>query len=250
MPSEVISQVSGQTFEVNGVRFRTLLPDDLQRQTTKDEVVILKSPTFLQRYDAVMDSLPNANVVEVGMAEAGSLIYFALAFPNLRFVGIDLRHPSEVVLSRIKELGLSDRIKLYYNTSQIDQSKIKDILHQNFAGEPLGAIIDDASHMYDLSRRTFEIFYPRLAPTGMYCLEDWGWAHEAGIAQNGQLWPNEKSLANLLFEICLLQPSTRDMIREIRVTPAVAFVERGAEQIDNLRFEDLLRLRGRKIIPV
>ena len=35
-------------------------------------------------------------------------------------------------------------------------------IDQEFAGEPIDLVIDDASHYYEHSRRSFEIVFPRL----------------------------------------------------------------------------------------
>jgi cephalosporin hydroxylase len=249
MGSEIIDNEDGLRFTVAGLKFRTLMPDDVNRTTTEDEFVILKSPKFLRKYDDIFKSIPTSNVVEIGIAEGGSLLYFALAFPHLSFVGIDLRHPSQTVLDHIQRLNLQDRVKIYYNTSQTDENRIHEILKFNFGPERIGAIIDDASHMHSLSRRTFEITFDYLANSGVYCLEDWAWAHEPGLAET-TLWRDQPSLANLLFELCLLQPSVPGLINSIYVDPAVAFIRRGNYRTAPTVLDIMLRLRGRSIMPI
>jgi len=239
--------VDDHHFRMGDTRFRQLRPGDTERSTTLDEVLILKKPAFLRRYDAYLSRLPNRNVVEVGIAEGGSLIYFALRYPHLRFVGIDLRSPNEAVQHHIDRLGLSDRIKLHYRVDQADGRRLREIVTQEYGDEPLGAMIDDASHFFEQSTKTFEALYGRVAAKGFYCLEDWNWAHEPGRTQDGRLWADKVSMANLLFRIILLQPAGRDIVRDIHINNNVAFIERGTHPLDQFKLEDLVLNRGQPL---
>ena len=247
MGSEIISNIKDNRFTAGPARFRILQGKDTQRTTTDDEIVILKCPEFLRKYDNILNSLPNNNVVEIGIAEGGSLIYFALAFPHLTFTGIDLRSPNEKVTDHIKKLGLSDRIKLHYRIDQADKRKVRETIAEDFKGAKIGAIIEDACHWYEQSRKTFEATFELLETDGVYCLEDWSWAHEAGRTQNGGMWWDKPSLSNLLFEIIMLQPSTSDLVRNIRVDQNVAVIERGTMPVKNLCLDDLIINRGKKL---
>jgi hypothetical protein len=167
-------------------------------------------------------------------------------YPHLRFVGIDLRSPNEAVQWHIDRLGLTDRIKLHYRVDQADERRLQAIVAQEYGKEPLGAVIDDASHFYEQSKKTFEALYARVMPGGYYCLEDWAWAHEPGRTQEGALWPDKTSLANLLFQIILLQPSKSDLVRDIVVNKNVAFIQRGSLNVGTtVRIDDLVLNRGR-----
>jgi cephalosporin hydroxylase len=234
-------------FQVGDTRFRQLRTGDTERMTTREEVLILKNPKFLKRYDDYLSRLPNRNVVEVGIAEGGSLIYFALRYPHLRFVGIDLRASNDAVQYHIDRLGLSDRIKLHYRVDQADGRRLREIVTQEYGGEPLGAVIDDASHFFEQSTKTFEALFGLVAPNGFYCLEDWNWAHEPGRTQDGRLWPDKVSMANLLFRIILLQPCGRDLVRDIHINTNVAFIERGSHPPIQFKVEDLVLNRGKPL---
>ena len=43
--------------------------------------------------------------------------------------------------------------------------------------EPLDLVLDDASHALDPTRASFEVLFPRLAPGGLYAIEDWNADH-------------------------------------------------------------------------
>jgi hypothetical protein len=247
MGSDIIANEREGAFTVAGLNFRVHLPGQPVISTSKDEIVILKPAHFLRKYDPVFGSLLSRNVLEVGIAEGGSIIYFALAFPSLKFVGIDLRPPSDFVLGHIDRLGLSSRIKLYYHTDQADTPRIHEIIRENFGNEPLGAVTEDASHFYAPSKKTFESTFGLIAPGGTYCLEDWAWAHEPGPCQS-TVWMDQPALSNLLFEITLLQPSVRDLVGKITIDPNLAFIERGpAPPVAKLNMDSMILSRGKRI---
>jgi hypothetical protein len=237
----------GDNFTIGNTKFRYLGADSQVRTTSDDEVLILKHAPFLAVYDRILSAPRTNNVLEFGIAEGGSIIYFALAFPHLKFVGIDLRSENAAVLRHIDRLGLADRIKLYYKTDQSDQDKVSHIIEDNFGSESIGVVIDDASHFYKPSRRTFEIAFPYVAPGGHYCLEDWGWAHEEEY-QN-QKWADHPALTNLVFELTALVCSRNDIVESIEVLPVVTLVKRGVlpARRDPFELDKLLRLRGKRI---
>src|SRR4029077_11377083 len=47
-----------------------------------------------------------------------------------------------------------------------------EIVHDCFNGS-IDVVIDDASHLYGPTRRSFEILFPLLKPGGAYIIEDW-----------------------------------------------------------------------------
>jgi predicted O-methyltransferase YrrM len=245
MGSEIITQEDDLYFYINGTRFRQLRADSKLRKTTDDEVLILKSPRVLRKYDKVFTRLPTANVLEFGVAEGGSILYFAQAFPEFRYVGIDLREPNEALLHHIERARVSDRVKIYYGTGQDDGRRINEIIRENFGQEPLGCVIDDASHMYRPSRHTFETTFGQLAPNGLYCIENWSWAHQHGHYQTNEL--DKPALTNLLFEIVMLAASTEGVIGAIDIDTDIAMVRRGDHPEREIRFDKLIMNRKRKL---
>ena len=243
MGSEIIEEANDTGFWARGTRFDFF--NERGQKTSDESVVILKSPPFLRKYDSFFANLPSRNVVEVGIAEGGSLIYFALAYPQLRFVGIDLRAENLAVLRQIERLGLSDRIKLYYGVDQADGARINRIISENFGDEPLGAVMDDASHFYEQSKKTFEATFWRLAPGGTYFLEDWSWAHEAGRQDSG--WNDRLSCANMLFELLMVLPSQSALIPDIKIDKNIAYITRGSKAVTKFKIDDLILSRGKKL---
>lgn len=247
MGSEVIHSQDGARFSVGDARFRILQGQDPNRATTDDEIVILKPPSMLSKYDAVFSALPGKNVVEVGVAEGGSLIYLALAFPDLRFLGIDLRKPNPCVNRHIERLGLTGRIDIRYGIDQEDKKTVRLIIEETFNEQALAAVIDDASHFYEPSRKTFEATFGLIKPRGVYCIEDWAWAHEPGRQKPGAYGWDKASLSNLIFQITMLQPSVGSLVGNITIDRNIVFVERGYDRIGLFELKDLVLSRGRQL---
>jgi hypothetical protein len=91
----------------------------------------------------------------------------------------------------------------------------------------LDFVIDDASHTYEHTRRSFEILFPLLRPGGLYLIEDWAWAHSPAYQGEKAPFAGRPALTNLLFEqIALLGSSS--MIAEIVVRKPLYIVRKAA----------------------
>jgi hypothetical protein len=245
MVRDLIVSETSDGFRAAGVNFKVVTSNYQEHKTGRDQVVVLKGADLLRSYRPVFKAAPNQRVLEFGIFEGGSTIYYALANPKCQIVAIDTRNPSDEVFRHIQDLGLSERVKLYYNTSQSDPDAIRRILATDFKNEPLGIVMDDASHMYEYSRRSFELTFGRLAPGGFYCLEDWAWAHWRDYQT--EKWIDKPALSNLVFELVMLYPSSRPLIDKIEITGGVVQLTRGPRKIDEFSIDDLMLTRGKKL---
>ena len=162
-----------------------------------NKVFVFKPRRFLDIYAEVLGHSPTHKVFELGIWRGGSAILLAALFDVKKLVCIDLSDEVVSFDALRAEHPIGRRISPHYRTSQDDEAKLNAILDQEFDGPP-DLIIDDASHLYGPSRASFEILYPRLRPGGWYVIEDWAWAHAML-----PIWPDEPSLAGLIFELQL-----------------------------------------------
>jgi hypothetical protein len=248
--ARVIVNENGANFHVSGLNFRFISENYNLHKTNKEEIVILKPPKFLRYYDTMFEKAPTKNVLEFGVFEGGSIILFALAYPDFKFAGVDIRAPNEDVLRHIHDLGLKERVKIYYGVSQTDKDHIAKIIKDQFDDEGIAIISDDASHNYHYSRSTFEFTFAKLARGGFYCLEDWGWAHWGEPFQTTQ-WVDQPALTNLVFEILMMYASTHGLIDRIELpAPTLACIRRGGARLDEFQIDGLVRMRGRKLMLI
>ena len=212
-------------FTFSGVNFEFCF-GDYSKTTTKDCVIILKPIAVVSRYAALLKS-PAPRILELGIFEAGSAVLLALMVPSAKIVAIDsLNKP--YLNDVIAHLGLQDRIKLYHETLQQDRDQLRSIVYTEFGNEALDLIIDDASHMYSLSRRSFEVLFPFLGKNQHYVLEDWNWAHYPGVYQESK-WLDEPALTNLAFELAMVAGSMNRQISSIELRDISAIVQKASD---------------------
>lgn len=97
---------------------------------------------------------PSAQVCEIGVEEGESLRMWQSLFPLGKITGVDIS-PASVFPKGVRSV-----------ISAQDNPELAEL-------GPFDLIVDDASHNGKLSRRTFEIMWPRVADGGYYVVEDW-----------------------------------------------------------------------------
>jgi SAM-dependent methyltransferase len=214
---------NGDIADLNGTRLRYVYQDYTGHKTTDQEVIVLKGPWHYDAYRRLFGALTVRRVLEFGIWEGGSALMLADLFPEAKIVGIDMRMPNEPLRAHIKRLEFDDRISLHYQTMQEDRPAVERILDREFDG-PLDLVIDDCSHHYGPTRRSFEIAFPRLRPGGAYAIEDWDWAHQR---LGGQEDWSSPVLSNLVFELTSAVQSARSMVTEARIILGLAVFYRG-----------------------
>jgi SAM-dependent methyltransferase len=199
---------------------------------TRDGVVtLLKSRPLIEIYCKLLGELAPRRVLEVGFFQGGMPLLVADLVPPEKFVGVDRNEPTAALTAMIERAGLSQSIKLYGGISQSDPVTITQIVDAEFQGQPLDLIIDDASHEYENTKKTFEELFGYLRPGGKYVIEDWGWLHWPGeqwqTAKN-PFW-NQPAMTNLIFEIvmALATLSTATIAQIEVVSHACVIVTRG-----------------------
>jgi hypothetical protein len=122
---------------------------------------------YLQRYDPILAARVDQEVklLELGVYRGGSLLLWRDYFPQGTIVGIDLEP--------VEGLSGEERIQMFQG-SQGDKRFLTDVATK-VAPEGFDIIIDDASHIAELTRTAFwHLFENHLKPSGLYVIEDWG----------------------------------------------------------------------------
>ncbi|GAB4533983.1 MAG: hypothetical protein Fur0020_00160 [Thermodesulfovibrionia bacterium] len=122
---------------------------------------------YLEIYDRIFEPLVDKEIalLEVGIYEGGSLLLWHDYFPKSKVIGIDIKAPSNVSLPQ----GV-----YFFKGSQADKAFLSSVI-EKVAPEGLDIIIDDASHIGELTKITFwHLFDHHLKPGGIYVIEDWG----------------------------------------------------------------------------
>ena len=122
---------------------------------------------YLEVYDPILSPWADKDVklLEVGVHKGGSLQLWRDYFPRGTIVGIDLELP--------EDFFPGERIQLFKG-SQADTKFLSEVA-MGVAPEGFDIIIDDASHIGELTKTTFwHLFQHHLKPGGLYAIEDWG----------------------------------------------------------------------------
>ena len=204
--------------------------------------VLYKNRHTLARYEQFFNSTPGyrpARIFEIGIWKAGSAVFFTEIFDVEKLIAIDLRRHSDLAHSTLGHLnawlGRNDRerqVKLYFGVDQRDAPRLQEIVRREFSGS-LDLVLDDGSHLYDPTKRSFETLFPYVGPGGWYVIEDWSWSLAPPFQSAAHPWALEKPMASLVGEILTLAGARPDVISEIRVTGQLVFIQRGLCQLDD-----------------
>ena len=123
-------------------------------------------PHYLRSYEEYFDQLQDREVrlLELGVYKGGSLLLWRDYFRKGLIVGLDL--------NPIQLDDPSGRIRTYCGQQQ--DTDLLDQIARETAPDGFDVIIDDCSHIGELTRISFwHLFDNYLKPGGLYVIEDW-----------------------------------------------------------------------------
>lgn len=127
-------------------------------------------PNYISMYENHLSPMADEPVVllELGVKKGGSLMMWRDYFSKGIILGLDR---AEV---RIEDP--SGRIKTYCGNQ--DDFNLLDKIVEDNAPQGIDIVIDDCSHIGELTKRSFwHLFKKHLKPGGLYFIEDWGTAY-------------------------------------------------------------------------
>lgn len=202
--------------------------------------VIYKNKHILDLYDRFFSGTAGfrpARIFEIGIWKAGSAVFFAEVFDVEKLIAIDRKRQSDLTANTLAHLDPwlkrnEKRAKLYFEVDQEDAPRLREIVRREFS-DALDLVLDDGSHLYGPTKRSFEALFPYLSPGGWYVIEDWNWALISAFQRAGHPWALEVPMSRLISEVLALAGARRDVIPEIRVSGQIAFIQRGPAQLDD-----------------
>lgn len=217
--------LSDREARAGGVPMRFVDRDYHLHKTSADEIIVLKTKSYFEAYRALAGREPS-NVLELGIFEGGSAFAFAGLWPSAKIVGVDLAPANPWIEKHLGALGLEQRIILHHGVAQDDEAALAAIVAEDLGGR-LDVVVDDASHLYEPSRRSFELLFPYLSPGGLYVIEDWAWAHRRE-REHDAYFVGRAALSNLVFELTMLAGSRVDLVESIQITRRFVVLRRAA----------------------
>lgn len=173
------------------------------------------------------------NILEIGIWDGGSTVFWFECFEPEKIVGIDIstREDSKYFQHYVKSRGFEHRINTYWGVNQSDSINLRSIVNNEFTN-PLDLVIDDGSHLYEDTKASFEILFPLIRPGGLYIIEDWAWAHWKEFDNPENYYFPRKELSKFIFELVEVTGSVQYLISNISIYHGFVVVERGSNQIE------------------
>jgi len=250
--------------KLNWVNDHTLQIDDLtfildfttsmeSKQSTGNSFVLAKPRAMVESYVTRFGKKDINVIFELGIYKGGSCLLYYKLFEPEKIIAIDHLGPCEPLESYIEEHQLSSRIRTFYEVEQADRNQLTEILDHELAGKPIDLVIDDASHLFDETKASFNILFPYLNRGGFYVIEDWGWAHWPGEhwQKGGAVAKDQPALTNLIFEIVMLSASRCDLIESVSINHDTVIIKRGMGLIEDTEFNisKMYHSRGKAFVP-
>lgn len=199
-----------------------------------------KSRPILDEYVELFRAHPAfypERIFELGIWNGGSTVMWFELFRPGTHVAVDIgdRGDDEAFRRFVAERGAQDRLVTFWSTDQADAGRLREIVETNFDG-PLDFVVDDASHLYEPTKTSFEALFPAMAPGGLYVVEDWPWGHLAQYRDPSHPWSRETPLTELLLDLVRAVAGAPDVVRRVHVYYAFFVVERGHAPVDPVDF--------------
>lgn len=233
-------------FEIDNVRFNIDMRSGPDRApSSEDAFTFVKTKRMINIYRSLARLQPK-RVLEFGVFQGGSVVFFEKLFQPERLVGIELS--TKAIPALEAHLARGSAIRPYFGVSQSDRPGVEKIIASEFP-EGLDLIVDDASHLYDHSKASFEISFPFLKPGGVYVIEDWAWSHKTPFNAENHPWRSKPALTNLVFEL-VVSVAGPSSIAKLEVFPELVIITKSAaprEQDEPALNLAPNRLRGRRL---
>lgn len=237
----------GEYFEFGGERFYVDMSPVDRRRSDAYAFTLVKHKAYLKAYEALASTVKPKSILELGIFQGGSYVLLDKLFKPSRMSAVDISGaPIAPLMEYIRK---TPGRHAHFGVSQSDRSVLNDIFKDDLNGV-LDLVVDDASHSYEETKRSFEILFPLLSPGGTYIIEDWAWAHSRVYQGPNAPFANRPALSTLLFEQIALMGSTAD-INDIRIFKSMYIIRKSP--FGRMRHENVwdgMLTRGKDIVPI
>jgi len=231
--------------------------EDPSRVLPPGRLPVLKPRDLVEDYIETCRELQPARIVELGIHRGGSAALISELVGPEKLVAIELAEDRVALLDGyIEERGLGDVVRPFYGVDQSDRVRVAEIAQAEFSGKPIDLVTDDASHLYQESRSSFETLFPLVRPGGLFLLENWRWQHrladvvsQANSSEQLRLAiakrlddlasgeaENVVPMSLLVLELILARASSGEAVAEVTVGPHWAAIRRGPGPLDAATF--------------
>jgi predicted O-methyltransferase YrrM len=148
------------------------------RRGRAGSLAIYKSRQQVETFVDLVTAFPGSRIVELGIKAGGSTALLAQLLHPAKLVAVDIvRGPVRNFEAFLDTHELRDRVRPYYGVDQAAGQRLAHIVAEEFVDEGLDLVIDDASHLLEPTRTSFEVLFSSLRTDGLFVIEDWSWEH-------------------------------------------------------------------------
>jgi predicted O-methyltransferase YrrM len=184
------------------------------------KLAIHKSREQVEAYVDLVAAFPASRIVELGIKAGGSTALLASLVQPSRLVAVDIaRRAAQGLETFLDTHGMRGHIRPYYGVDQADRNRLSRIIAEEFKDEPIDLVIDDASHLLEPTRASFEVLFRRLRGDGLFVIEDWSWEHAVAskvLTALGLEAPSELGGQDGLLEVFANMGVSRETIAPLR----------------------------------
>jgi SAM-dependent methyltransferase len=218
--------------------------------STDQLIYLYKDRAFLRRLEAIAERVQPKHMIEVGILDGGSTIYWQDRFALERLIAFDIEADAPHLRRYLERNNLAGTVRANFAVAQDDGPALRAGIAKHALGPLVDFIVDDASHQHAQTRATIEILLPFLRPGGAYVIEDWAWGHHATWPSG--LWADRPLMSPLLSELTLVCGHGSGVIDRIEIDPNFAVLWRGEAPLPKdgeFRLADHYVARGRSVAP-
>ena len=188
-----------EAITVRDIELRFWSGGDRPPPSDDNVIFVHKDPPFVGRLDAVLEKVRPRRMIEVGILDGGSTIYWQHKYQPECLITFDIAPDAPHCRRYLERHHLTDSVHAYFGTSQTDEEGLRTGVLKHSREGWVDAVIDDASHQHAETRATVEILLPFVRPGGVYIIEDWAWGHASNWPTD--LWADLPLLSPLLVEL-------------------------------------------------
>jgi hypothetical protein len=222
-------------FQLNNIQFQLMVHlHDLFALKDEDGLVLGKPRDLIETYLEVFEAFDAPYIFELGIFRGGSAAFFNELLKPKKLVAIDFMPKAKPGFTAYLESSPNGKnVRPFFQVDQADTQKLDEIYAAELGETPLDLVIDDASHMLEHTRISFNNLFPKLRSGGLYIIEDWSWAH---VYDPNKIFDKnfggQPPMSNLIIEIMLASTYHRNLISEVRVFPTYAIIRKGNAEVD------------------
>lgn len=219
---------------------------DGARDTAPDAFHFYKNRAQIEQFDrffAETGFVPK-RVLELGIWDGGSAAFWPEVLQLQAYAAIDIqeRGDSGYFTRWLDERGRGC-VSTHWGVDQTSEEVLR-VIHDRHL-DPLDLILDDCSHMYDSTLRSFEMLFGRVRPGGWYIIEDWAWSLQPEYQSRHHAWAVNRSLHPITHRLVDLHGSRPDVVPSLRMFPDFIAIERGSTPLSEVDVESMAARRRR-----